>query len=130
MSELTADFKNSEIICLGLIETWLNTNMPNHLINIPGFNLVRLDREATKRGGGILMYIREDLTWDLLEPMYNISNKNIELLNVVIHRKCLRSICVSAIYLPPKGSMADAVNHLDSVADYMATRNSEWIIGG
>lgn len=116
------DLNKRDLICFALVETWLNANMPNHLVSIKGYNIARQARSATKRGGGILLYIREDLSWDLAEPMYNVSNKNIELLSIIIHRKCTRPICISTMHLPPAGSMNDALKHLHHFADFFLQR--------
>ena len=40
---------NFDILCIS--EIWLNDHMPIHVINIPGYNFVRKDRNGT--GGGI-----------------------------------------------------------------------------
>ncbi|XP_055633038.1 uncharacterized protein LOC129773455 [Toxorhynchites rutilus septentrionalis] len=41
-------------------ETWLNNSIPDQAVSIPGYRLVRNDR-AYKRGGGIAIYIRENI---------------------------------------------------------------------
>lgn len=49
---LRHEFAHSNIAVLGFCETWLNARIPNTLVTIQGYNMVRLDRQARKRGGG------------------------------------------------------------------------------
>ncbi len=41
-----------------LTETWLNCNIPTHIIDVPGYLCFRKDR-LIGRGGGVLIYIRD-----------------------------------------------------------------------
>ena len=69
-----------------LSETWLTANTPDRFLSIDGYNLVRWDRNWSedgnnfiKKGGGVAMYIKEDLTFTQLGlQQYNVSNKNSE----------------------------------------------------
>lgn len=114
----------------GIMETWLNCNIPDNIISIKGFTIARLDRKEKKRGGGVLLYIRDDLEWETIEGLYNVSNKNIEMLTVLINRKFIKPIYVSVVYIPPTAVINESVAHLDQVADYISGRNADWIMGG
>lgn len=129
-SEFEIDLKESNIMVFGLVETWLNKDIPDNLINIKGFTIARLDRKCKKRGGGVMLYIRDDLEWDNIECSYNTSDKNIEMLTVLISRKFTKPIYVSVIYVPPTGNTNDCIIHLDQVADYISQKNADWIMGG
>ena len=47
---------------LGIVESWLKSNIPNCLLDIPGYQMLRNDRVQqrpdgqVKRGGGIIVY--------------------------------------------------------------------------
>ena len=46
-----------EILCIS--ESWLNQSVPDHMISIAGYNLIRQDRNANSgkmTGGGLLVY--------------------------------------------------------------------------
>ncbi len=45
---------NSEIDCLGICETWLNSSTADMDIDIQGYNMIRNDQDAGngKKGGG------------------------------------------------------------------------------
>lgn len=51
LSESNLDF-------LALSETWLNTNIPTNMIDVPGYTCYRKDR-LTGKGGGVLVYIKD-----------------------------------------------------------------------
>lgn len=38
---------------INLNETWLNERLPNDLIKLDGYDLIRLDRATNCRGGGL-----------------------------------------------------------------------------
>ena len=44
-----------------ITETWLSDIVPDEVVNIPKFSLVRKDRPVG-RGGGVQVYIRESIT--------------------------------------------------------------------
>ena len=53
---------NCDVVCL--TEAWTNSNISNHYLTIPGYQLVsHIDRNDTHngRGGGILIYIKDGL---------------------------------------------------------------------
>ena len=50
--------KYSNLDYLRLTETWLNCNIPTHMIDVPGYVCLRKDR-LMGRGGGAMVYIRE-----------------------------------------------------------------------
>ena len=47
-------------------ETWLNNDINDALIALPGYTVIRQDREQ-KKGGGVLVYVRESLTFKQLK---------------------------------------------------------------
>ena len=51
----------ADIDILFLTETWLDPSIDNEEVNIPGYYLLRLDRDRSvckSRGGGVCVYIR------------------------------------------------------------------------
>lgn len=51
---------------LALSETWLNTNIPTNMIDVPGYTCYRKDRLSGK-GGGVLVYIRDTFKCSVIE---------------------------------------------------------------
>ncbi len=61
LSQTNKDFSNSAALCF--TETWLNDAIPDSVIHLPNFQLIRADRDAEStgksRGGGTCFYINE-----------------------------------------------------------------------
>ncbi len=73
MDELKIVVEKGKYDFVAITETWLNNEVHNALIALPGYNTIRQDREQ-KRGGGVLVYIRECLTFKqirILNPEYS-----------------------------------------------------------
>ena len=84
------------ILCLN--ETWLDNTITNSQIHIPGYVIERRDRNRC--GGGVLMYIRDDIDYELRTDIASVNNL-VESLWVEI--KCIDSMpcLISSIYRPP-----------------------------
>ena len=57
--QLTEVFKKLSPAVVGITESWLTENNSNEEVEMEGYKLVRRDREG-KRGGGVLVYIKEE----------------------------------------------------------------------
>ena len=68
----TVENDNHKVYCI--TETWLKQNVHDNFLHKEGYNLFRLDRIALnrngdiKRGGGMLIYVKNTLT---VSQMYN-----------------------------------------------------------
>ena len=92
--------ENFDIITV--TETWLNDTISNKEILPCGYNIVRRDRMTEKRGGGVLMALREGLQYDTITPK---DQPNLEIVAVELktkNTKCLLSVC----YRPPNVKVA------------------------
>ena len=92
-----------DVICL--TETWLNDlefkiNLNYHLPNYEG---IHYERKAGKRGNGVLMYIRNDLTYKIRNDLC-ISDGNRDTLTIELLTKSIKNIIVSCCYKPPDGN--------------------------
>lgn len=125
-----ADFKNSDLLAIGLVETWLNVNIRSSILKLQGFSLIRLDRMIDKRGGGILFYVKNEVDYEMLDVTLSISNENIEIMSSIINRKFKKKLCVSLAYIPPKGNVRKALEYLDKIGETVDGKNYEWMIGG
>ena len=50
---------NLDILCIN--ETWLNASILNGVISVDGYDMIRRDRTDGRRGGGVCMYIKNDI---------------------------------------------------------------------
>ena len=53
---------------IGVTETWLHDGVLDAEVShaFPGYNILRCDRAGGRQGGGVALYLREDLTGDIL----------------------------------------------------------------
>lgn len=130
ISELTLDFSMTNFLAICICETWLNHTMDSRLIAIPGFKVARLDRTHDCRGGGLVIYIRKDLEYEITDAELNVSNLDIESLTVTIKRNFQKDLVISLVYLPPKSNICNAINFLENIDNYISSLNLEWILGG
>ena len=104
---------------MSFTETWLTKYIPSGAINIKGYNLVRQDRDRNnKRGGGICLYIREDILYET--SIDNINDKELETLGILVKAPNIKKICFLSVYRPPDGNygrgmdrLVETVQHID-----------------
>ena len=116
---LETSAKNIPIDILALQETW-SIHHP-HLVNIPGFNFIHHQR----RGGGIGFYIREKLTFELVNEYSFFIPKIFECLSIAITINNKRTI-FSSIYRSPSSNAADMqifLSHLDNLLFNLSSSN-------
>ena len=64
----------------GISETWLEESTPSHLVKLDGYNFERWDRTwgEGKTGGGVGVYIRDDLAYSATNYAHlNVNSKYI-----------------------------------------------------
>ena len=83
---------------LGITETHLNSSISDDWIRVSGYNFVRNDRDF--RGGGVLIYFKEDLT---VYPAHVWERPNIEAswLNITVRSQ---SFLIGCVYRSPNDS--------------------------
>ena len=92
---------------VAVTESWLKDNIPNSMIDIAGYNVYRQDRKfanrdgRTKRGGGLLLYMRNDLLYDNVGgDSFNINDKDVEITTFRINRPHTRKLYMILVYRP------------------------------
>jgi len=60
---------NEGIDIVGITETWLNSNISDTEMGIDGYTLLRKDRNDNKRGGGVALYIKNDISFVCCEGL-------------------------------------------------------------
>ena len=102
------------VICL--TETWLNdhefkTNSNYHLPNYEG---IYYERKTNKRGSGVLMYIRNDLSYKIRNDLCT-SDGDREILTIELLTKSTKNIIVSCCYKPPDGNWKNQWDDLQKI---------------
>ncbi|XP_065639635.1 uncharacterized protein LOC136072356 [Hydra vulgaris] len=97
-----------DIICL--TETWCSQNELNNNSNFhfPNFETILLERQLNKRGGGILIYIKQNIAHNVRNDLcVSDGDKEIvtiEILNNKSEKLKSKSILLSCCYRPPGGA--------------------------
>ena len=88
----------SQTLCV-IVETWLEHNISDNEIHLPGFQLYWLDRN--RHGGGVVMYAQHNLIVNVLPPqLQNNVPHNLEFLPISVrHNHC--KIWIALFYKPP-----------------------------
>lgn len=99
-------------------ESWLHKNVADSLLYCTGYTLYRCDRQTinhtghTKAGGGLCVYARDDLKILNLDSC-NMSNRDIETINLGIQKGNSKRFTVCAVYRPPTGNTDNFINSLE-----------------
>ena len=95
---------------VGVVETWLTEQHADAEVCMPGFTIFRSDRQE-RDGGGVALYLREDMTGDIIAQF---DNGTCEMIVVMVHQI---DTVVAVCYRPPNtryGQFEELVNMLDS----------------
>ena len=124
LDECYVRFKDFDIICLS--ETWLNKSYTDEMSSMPGFDLLRLDREngiilnkagKPKRGGGLAIYVKKDLSkfTKILGELSSVSH-NLEQLWISIEKPNVSTKIIANIYRPPNSKLPECLKELSNSA--------------
>lgn len=97
-----------DIICFS--ETWLNENLPDELVNLDGFHILRNDRRYGK-GGGTCVYIRNRLHFENIPEPVSDSDVEIQGVNIMGSEspQPQKTIALIMVYRPPRGNSTNAL---------------------
>ena len=95
--------RSFNVICI--TETWLNDHefKTNSNYHLPNYEEIYYERKTNKRGGGFLMYSRNDLTYKIRNDLC-ISDRNREILISELLTKSMKNITVFCCYKPLRSS--------------------------
>ena len=93
--------KGSDIICLS--ETWLTSLVDGTLISQNGYKVIRQDRYAGKRGGGLLLYIIDELAPFVNTMEISFKDTTSEEIWVMVDKPGWKKTILGLIYRPPCG---------------------------
>ncbi|XP_044041003.1 uncharacterized protein LOC122870707 [Siniperca chuatsi] len=102
-------YRECSLMCF--TETWLNNNIPDSCVDLPGFSMVRADRDARasgkNKGGGLVLFVNN--RWcnpDHIIVKEKICCQDIELLAVGLRPyyvpREFSHIIVIVVYIPPR----------------------------
>ena len=129
MVGLTKLVKLFDIMCVS--ESWLNSNLPNSKVYIPDYQIIRLDRQVVKTGGGLICYVKDTLSeYCNTVPTLCQSNKDIEIQVINITQPKHRLLSIIHVYRPPDGICAQCIKHLVETCKSPLLEGRElWVVG-
>ena len=97
-----------DVYCLS--ETWLAPNIPDRLITVPGYKVVRCDRANDRRlpkgHGGVAILIRESIPFvNVATPNTGITASNLEIVWTSVTAS-KRNILIASVYRVPKNTQS------------------------
>lgn len=104
-----------------LSETWYATD--DDVFIVPGYNHFFLNRSG-KRGGGVCIYVRQDIRCEILDAFTEITD-DYEIVTVKHGRQLL-----SVMYRPPAGSFNNFLSFLERYLDFISLNNYSLVLGG
>ena len=109
-TRLVVDEKMPQIFCIN--KTWLKLQIPDTMISINEYTLIRSDRLIkntlgyTKRVGGLALYVKNGISFVTLDNQtHTSSGADLEVQTVRINRKLTRPMYIISIYQPPTGNI-------------------------
>jgi hypothetical protein len=120
----------SKIDLFTLSETWLTDDIADSKVSIEGYTFHRRDRGAKGKGGGLGIYVRNDLS---VSRRFDLEQSNMESLWVEVNFPHSRRFLVGTFYQPPESSRYynDAfMDHSEDSAERAISNNKEVILLG
>ena len=120
-----SQFKDIDILAIN--ETNLDATIKDGEVHLPGYDVVRKDRESNGRnGGGVCIYMRSNINFQLRA---DLSPNNLEYLTVEISKSRSKPFLVSTWYRPPQSS-PDLFSTIERIIDKIDAENLELYIMG
>lgn len=107
---------------IAITETWLKED---ECVNIPGYVMLSQPRAHATRGGGVAMFIRNELSFQRLTDISS-TQQSAETLFATI--EC--GVIAGVVYRPPSSSVDDFISVMESVLHQCVTSHSQIIISG
>lgn len=108
------DFLTPSMDILCFTETWLNESLPDEMISIDNFQLLRNDR-SYGRGGGTCIFIKNHIQFE--NNLNYVNERDVEIQGVHIGGTGLqpqKQIVLVVVYRPPRGNSLNACSKIKS----------------
>ena len=114
-----AESSDCEFLCLS--ETWLPPDIPDNLIDIPGYRIIRQDRDSNSnksRGGGVCIYHKSKLNVKYVDSL-SFCSPDLEIVTVMLKLVNTRDIYLSTVYRPPDGNVPMFIETINRILGKM-----------
>ena len=103
-----------------LSETWLTEAIPNSMVDLPNYTIIRHDRSlgndrngVPKKGGGLACYVRKGIKFSETKFQdLNVSSPHLEMQWLLLLLENLRPIVIVNVYRPPQGDYKTCCNNI------------------
>ena len=83
---------------LGLCETFLTENACDNILHIPGYTFERRDRKSNRKGGGLIVFISNQITYT---RRLDIESNEIESIWIQVNIQGSKPFLLNFVYRPP-----------------------------
>ena len=108
--EIESLLSKHNLYLLCITETKLTENIPNERISVPGYSIIRKDREGQK-GGGIMIFYKHYLKIQHVTPQFNLNSCEFIFCTVSLANNS--SLNVVLIYRPPRSNLDSFLDSLE-----------------
>ena len=108
---------------LGLNETWLSCDILDHELSLPGYDIVRCDRN--RRGGGVCIFISDAVKYTVID---NVCETDVESIWIrLVQDK--RKLDIGIMYRPPSADMVYYEKILNQIEQVNSDDNRMLLLG-
>ena len=119
--------KKFDILCVS--ESWLDSSISDIELDIPGYNIYRLDR-TNKPGGGVCTFVKQNLKVECLQHLSSIASSGLHQLWLKIQAGNYRSFLICTVYRPPSSTLDCFNNELcNALTSAMPMNKPIYILG-
>ena len=111
ITELKETVSNLETDVIALQEIW---NPHAGYVNIHNYHKIEMKKREKKRGGGVALYIKKTIKYELHKKLNETKLETIELIAVTLKLK-ESNVIVMSIYRPPDSDMKQTIKDLDKI---------------
>ena len=99
-----------DIACI--TETWLKETGPDEVVSIPGYVVHRNDRKDGRQGGGVTVFVRQEMPCQRLSALETDAESVWLLFRRPRMPRALSHVVVGAIYHPPSADDRAMTSHI------------------
>ena len=119
VDELREIVSEKGIHIMGINETKVSPSLPDNIISIDGYSIVRKDR--TESGGGVAIYIHSSFNYEVVDTL---PENTLELICIKIIPKVAQPFFVLIWYRPPS-STVDKFLEMENILSYLELSGKE-----
>ena len=127
IDELRVLLADNSLDVLSINETRLDDSVTDNEVHIPGYDIIRRDREYNGRfGGGVCIYVRSTINYSL-RP--DLSVAHLENVCVEIRKPRSKPFLITTWYRPPNSS-TEIFSHFETLVGKLDAENIEFYLMG